>query len=534
MSKLMSMSNGLCFWVIPIGANIGASVSDASKAAWLLPTWNLCAVVGFLALGTQTDLFGRKVFIVGGSLLVTVGYVVMASTPNVGGLQAGMVVLSVGAACVQFANFTVGELLPNKWRHIGVVMSDYPTTFATLLGPVAARVSLANGTWRWMFGVPAILEFLCFAGLAVWYHPPRHPRGVDLRQGLRDMDYTAGIVLFSLGVVLSSMGLVYVGLLPSSDPHVIAFLTIGFSLVILFALWETFGNPRYAIAPPRLFKLAKGRAVTFPLVACAMINMTYFSCSIIWPTMISVYYTKPEDWRYANVLSLSQGLGIGFGAILLSILGRRIKHWNWQLTIATTIMVAFGAITGGLGAHRRKATMVAFTCVTNIAYAWAIYLAVAVAQLGGPQHELGVLGGLTGAFRAGGGVIASSVYGSILSTGLKSYQRNNIPEAARAAGLPNSQIPRLLSTVGTADFSSSFSNAVVAAVESVIVSSYTFSLRLLAFSSIGFGVVGIIACALTLDINQKMNDRIEVRMEKEPKDHPQNSSKQIEGASTTV
>jgi hypothetical protein len=55
-------------------------------------------------------------------------------------------------------------------------------------------------------------------------------------------------------------------------------------------------------------------------------------------------YTKPGDWRMAAVLPLPQDLAITLGGVLLSIFGSRIRNWQWQKTVAVTIMVIFGSL----------------------------------------------------------------------------------------------------------------------------------------------------------------------------------------------
>lgn len=71
--------------------------------------------------GANTDLLGRRWFLVGGNLVCFVGHIVVgtAKTPNA--VIAGMAVTGLGAANCQMAAFALTELLPNKWRHIGEI-----------------------------------------------------------------------------------------------------------------------------------------------------------------------------------------------------------------------------------------------------------------------------------------------------------------------------------------------------------------------------------------------------------------------------
>lgn len=72
----------------------------------------------------------------------------------------------------------------------------------------------------------------------------------------------------------------------------------------------------------------------------------------------------------------------------------------------TTVMVVFGAL-GALAAPQRKGMMIAFSFISGCAFVWALFLAMAISQLGVEHKILGVAGGLAGTFRMSGGVSKS-------------------------------------------------------------------------------------------------------------------------------
>lgn len=101
---------------------------------------------------------------------------------------------------------------------------------------------------------------ITFAILTVLYYPPKHPRGIPWDQALRHLDYV-GIVSFTLAAALILSGIVYVQLLPASDPTVISLLVTGFGCLIFFSLWETFAPLKEPLTPTRLFTKNKGRGI---------------------------------------------------------------------------------------------------------------------------------------------------------------------------------------------------------------------------------------------------------------------------------
>lgn len=118
--------------------------------------------------------------------------------------------------------------------------------------------------------------------------------------------------------------------------------------------------------------------------------------------MISVFYTDGTDWKLAAALSLPQGPAITLGGVLLSVFGSKISNWQWQQTIAVTVMVIFGSLLA-LGTPNNMGIMIAFLVLSLMGYGLAIYLSIAITQMGVKQEQLGTLGGLSGCVRFAGG-----------------------------------------------------------------------------------------------------------------------------------
>lgn len=210
-------------------------------------------------------------------------------------------------------------------------------------------------------------------------------------------------MLFIGGIVPLLMGIVWAGVYDSNDAHVVACLVVGFVVLLGFALWETFANLKFPLTPTYVFTSSWGRDFTAPAVALGVVNMFYYSSSILWPQMTTVLYTNGGlEWRYAIVLTLPQGLAIAFGAFLLSVLGRKLRNWQWQLTGSVFIMVLFGSLLG-MVTPDNKGTMIAFMFLSQAGFGWGLYLSIAITQMGVEQKNLGVSGGISGAIRFAAG-----------------------------------------------------------------------------------------------------------------------------------
>jgi hypothetical protein len=58
------------------------------------------------------------------------------------------------------AAFALSELLPNKWRHIGVVLADLSTLMAVIFAPVTGRFGWENGNWQWVRSLGVLLNLV--------------------------------------------------------------------------------------------------------------------------------------------------------------------------------------------------------------------------------------------------------------------------------------------------------------------------------------------------------------------------------------
>ncbi|KAJ5958950.1 uncharacterized protein N7479_006100 [Penicillium vulpinum] len=516
-SSILSIGYGLSFWPVPvvsaIGNMISADMGDPTGYIWFVPAWTISITCAFLIFGPNTDLLGRRWFLVLGNLVCFIGHIVVASAKSTNQVIAGLVISGFGGANCQMAAFALPELLPNKWRHIGVVIADFTVYIAVIVAPVTARYGYELGTWAWNFWGVAIFQGLSFSGLLFLYHPPRHPLGIPYKEAFKSLDYL-GAFLFIGGAVPFLIGIVWAGVYDSNDVHVVAPLVVGAAVLVCFALWESFGNLKYPLTPAYVFASSWGRDFTAPVIALGVVNMFYYSSSILWPQMITVFYTNGgADWKYSVILSLPQGFAIFFGAILLTCFGSTLRHWHWQLTGSVFVMVVFGSLLG-IVTPTNKGTMIAFIFLSQAGFGWALYLSIAITQMGVEHKNLGVSGGISGCIRFAAGAVATSIYQTVYSNSLAKYTAIYVPSAAISAGLPESKIAELMRVVSQGPAAMiSYSPAVVAAAEAALSQAYCKAIFVVAMVSMAFGILGLAACLCCKDVASKMTNKIEVYLE---------------------
>jgi MFS family permease len=105
-----------------------------------------------MVCGANSDLFGRRYFILLGNVLCLIGSIIGGTSHSIAQSIAAHCLLGFGGGNCQLAAFALPELLPNKWRHFAVVLADGLIYFDVIVGPVVARIAFAAGSVRMMTG----------------------------------------------------------------------------------------------------------------------------------------------------------------------------------------------------------------------------------------------------------------------------------------------------------------------------------------------------------------------------------------------
>jgi hypothetical protein len=274
---------------------------------------------------------------------------------------------------------------------------------------------------------------------------------------------------------------------------------------------------RFPLCPTHIFVSHNGREFTAPVVLAFIVTMFYYGINIIYPTMINVFYITPTTSRSEELLlTLPGNLGLVFGSVLLMSLGNLIGHWKWTLTASWIGMSLFGGLLAMVTPYN-KGTMIAFAFLMQTFFGWAQYESIAFTQLGVPQIELGISGGLAGVARFAGGSLATAIYTTVLTNTQTSKAAELVPAAAEAAGASSANAQALLAAFPLgADAIAQVPGVtadIIAAASDAFKWSYAYGLKITALTSLAFAGVGLICCLLCENIDHKMNDKTEVFLE---------------------
>lgn len=280
----------------PVLKVMNKDLGPSDKFAWIAIAYTLAMAFGQAFVGRLSDIFGRRYFFIGGTLVALVGAIVVATAQSIDTVVGGMVLVGLGAFSQLSFSFALGELVPMKHRFlaIGILllamlpMSGFAPSIAN-----AAILHTAAG-WRTSFYVVAGVDGVSLTFYLCFYHTPsmREKHGAKkMAELLKELDYV-GAFHCTAGIVLLLMGISWGGrLYPWKLAQVISTVIIGFLVGVASVLWEIYASLKSPFLPIKLFR-HKGFPGT--VASLALGAGQFYEMSIVWPLMVGEFYSQVE------------------------------------------------------------------------------------------------------------------------------------------------------------------------------------------------------------------------------------------------
>lgn len=320
-------------YAAPILGTINADIGPSPYLIWVAYSYTLCVAVGLTLVGRLSDIFGRRYFFIGGSVLATIGSIVCATAQSIGALIGGTTLIGLAAATQLSFHYVTAELVPMRARFWSVSCIYVFSIPGSGFGPAIAAaftVRYPNVGWRGVYYLVLAINVAALASWALFYWPPtfQMKHGNDSKlQYIKNFDYV-GFVLFVGGLLLFLMGLSWGGsLYPWNSAHVIAALTVGFLSLVALGFWEAFVDLKEPLLPKHIFKNLGFLASASLLGIGAGV---YYAFAIVWPSMVGVLYGGGDE-IYAGYLSCIVGICFIIGQMSGGVFCKAIGKVRYQI-----------------------------------------------------------------------------------------------------------------------------------------------------------------------------------------------------------
>lgn len=236
-----------------------------------------------------SDVFGRLEAFSISILLFVIGYIQQAASNNVKTYAAAQIFYAAGSTGLQILiQVFIADTTNLEWRALFSSLPDLPFLYTAWIGSIIAESITKHTTWRWGYGIWAIVLPIAFLPLALSLFlnqrkasklgilpesPYKGERPWAVMKHLwYDLDFFGLLLLCAaISLILLPLTLAATARGGWSNPSIIAMLVIGCVCLLAFPFWERSSK----LAPKAFFPrdLFKQRTV----VAGVAIAFFYFS-----------------------------------------------------------------------------------------------------------------------------------------------------------------------------------------------------------------------------------------------------------------
>ena len=396
---------------------IVGELGGLDKLSWIISAYLLASTSAIPIYGKLGDMYGRKILLqvaIGSFML---GSITAGFSQNMDQIIVARVLQGIGAGgLMSTSQAVIGDILSprERGRYIGYMASVF--AFASVAGPLIGGFFTDGPGWRWVFYINLPLGLLAFTVTT---------RFLKLQANhIRHRVDFLGAVLMILGVSAILLATSWGGKEHAWDsPTIIGLFTGGFTLVVLFVLWET--RAQEPIIPLSLFRDPTFRVCS---VLGMLVAMGLFGVIAFIPVFLQV--AKGVSATESGLRTTPMMVGIVTMAIISGQMISRTGHYR-VYPIVGTVGVAIGLFFLSRlteGADLILISVCLFVLGTGVGLVMQVTL-LAVQNAVDFQHMGAATGGVT-FFRTMGGAFGVAIFGSILNNRLDYNLPRLVPEGS--------------------------------------------------------------------------------------------------------
>lgn len=373
---------------------------SSADISWLIASYFIISAIFTPLIGKLSDIYGRKLILLIGLLLVVISSILAPLSPNMPMLLAMRGIQAIGTSALFPAGVgVIRNTIRHNQHHVIGILAVFATTSAAF-GPTIGGILIQLGGWPVIFYVN--LPILALAiGLTIIYIPR------DRKQMTKSYKLDGiGIILFSL--FITSWMVFLLGLEQGIQFEILIFALI---LTVIFYIYEKRRDEPFINV--NFFRRNLNIALIF--VQYILSTVIFFAVLLSFPTFTQ--NVLGESSQMAGMVMLSLSI---FGMVMTPITTRWVELTGFRPPLV--ISVWFGLV----------GVLLLFTVKGNSSLMWIGIVLAVIGISNGIQNiglqnllysfirvsESGIASGLLMTSRFIGNILASSIYGVAFATGM--------------------------------------------------------------------------------------------------------------------
>lgn len=379
-----------------------ADLGGFNLLSWLFTSYMLTSTVVIPLVGKLGDIYGRKLFLIGGVFLFMVSSAACGAAPNmpfliwmraVQGLGGGMIFASVFA--------TMGDLFSpaERGKYIGLFTGMF--SLASVLGPTTGGFLTDTLSWRWVFYINIPVSLVAMP--AIYFNLPSKVRHANPKLDL------IGAALLSISSVSVLLALVWGGeTYPWASFEIVGLFTLAAATLVLFIFQEA-RHPE-PILPLHLFR---NQVFLISNVIVFTFGVGVFGAfqflGIYVQTALGASATE------SGVITTPQSIGVLITSVIGGQVISRLGKYKWITVFGTVLIAAALGLLTTVSLETKLWQISAVMVVLGLGFGLVLPTMSLVVQNAVSQQYIGVASSSSQFFRQIGSVLGIAVFGAILA-----------------------------------------------------------------------------------------------------------------------
>ncbi len=385
-----------------------------SNITWVYTSYLLASTVGVPIYGKLSDIYGRRIFFMGGMIIFLIGSALSGTSQNMTQLIIYRGIQGLGAgALMPIAQAIIGDIFPpserGKWQGIFIAVFG----LATILGPLLGGAITDHWTWRWVFYVnmPVGIIGLIAAGLTL-------PGRFNYRHHKIDYLGSVALVLWSVPLLLAvSFG---GNELAWDSWQIIALFAFAAVMLVTFIIIEL-RSPEPIISP-RLFKSS---IFTISTMTTFLLSAAMFGAIAFLPYFVQD--VLGESATNSGVVLTPMMLGFMFSSVVGGQLLSRTGRYKILALVGFAVATVGMLLLWQMDIHTTNGELYRNMVVTGLGIGVMMSLFTIVVQNAFPIQRIGEVTSTLSFFRSMGSTIGLTVLGAVLTNSFSSNLQGSIP-----------------------------------------------------------------------------------------------------------
>ena len=397
-----------------------ADLGGFDRFTWVTTSYLVASTTAVPIVGRLTDIYGRKLFYIGGILVFMLGSILAGTSQTMNQLIVFRALQGIGGGVIMANSFAaIADLFPpeDRGKYSGFIGAAFG--LSSVIGPTLGGFITDNLSWNWVFliNIPVSIPVLL---VMIWLFPNIKPE-VESRK----LDYP-GMVTLILGVVPILLALSWGGVQYAwASPQVIGFLVFGSVMVVAFITIEA--KTEFPIMPLEIYR---NRMVAVSLIAIFLTGFAMFGGIIFIPLFFQGVLGASATSSGSFLTPMMMGIVVG-ATLSGQALSRTGGHYRIQALIGLAIMTVGMYLISTMDENTTFARAVIYLVTMGFGMGSTFPTFTLSVQNSVPFRVMGTATSAIQFYRSIGGMLGLAMLGAVMVNRFASNLEEALPSSVR-------------------------------------------------------------------------------------------------------